>query len=160
TGRSKCPATAARTALLAAPPTGGALTHNSSRPSFQEDLRCDARGCTRTVISTSIQPYPYDGRCSCRGMSDGGVPVPVVSRVGELLSDRRFGGSGFVAADDPSGAAPCRHQVVRCLWAPRPNGIGLGMSVGLPRADERIDDLPGELDLLSARKSRIAAGND
>src|SRR5438445_460793 len=63
TGRSKCPATAARTALLAAHPTGDALTHNSSRPSFQEDLKCDARGCTRTVTSTPIQPYPYDRRC-------------------------------------------------------------------------------------------------
>jgi hypothetical protein len=65
-GRSKCPATAARTALLAAPSTGDALTHSSSTPSFHEDLQCDARGCTRTVINTSVQPYLHGRHYSSR----------------------------------------------------------------------------------------------
>ena len=56
-GTLKCLATAATTALLAAPSTGGAVTHTSSTPSFHEDLACAALGWTRTLISKPLLLY-------------------------------------------------------------------------------------------------------
>ena len=58
-GTLKCLATAATTAVLAAPSTGGAVTHTSSTPSFHEDLACEALGWTRTLITTPGLPYAW-----------------------------------------------------------------------------------------------------
>src|SRR5437667_7289827 len=53
-GTLKCLATAATTALLAAPSTGGAVTQTSSTPSFHDDLACAALGWTRTLITKPV----------------------------------------------------------------------------------------------------------
>src|SRR6266852_4034152 len=69
-------------------------------------------------------------------------------------------GPGLVAADDPAAAAVICHKVVRGLRSPRAFRVRLGMAFELPRLDERIHDLPRELDLLAARKRRVPACDD
>src|SRR5439155_12182969 len=66
----------------------------------------------------------------------------------------------LVAADDPAAAASACQEVVRRLRSPRAFLVRLGMAFKLPRLDQRIDDLPRELDLLSARERRVPAGDD
>src|SRR5262249_54586161 len=64
-------ATASRTALLARPSPGGAVTHTSRPPSFHSARARDARGCARTVISTSGGSYGRhreDGQRRTRGL--------------------------------------------------------------------------------------------
>ena len=70
-----------------------------------------------------------------------------------------FSSSGFVSADDPAAAAS-RDQVVCRSRSPRPDGIDLGVTLGLPGLDERIDYFPLQLDLLRAWKCRVTAGKD
>src|SRR5260370_7667590 len=67
--------------------------------------------------------------------------------------------SGLVAADDPAAAAARGDHVVRRAWSPRTLGVDLGVALGLPGSDERVDDLPRELDLLGAGKCRMPPGH-
>src|SRR6266550_5545619 len=66
----------------------------------------------------------------------------------------------LVAADDPAAPASACQEIVRGLRSPRAFLVRLGMAFELPRLDQGIDDLPRELDLLSARERRVPAGDD
>src|SRR6202011_1590795 len=67
---------------------------------------------------------------------------------------------GFVPRRHPAPGPLAGHQVLGRRRAPGPAGGGLRMSLGLPGLEQRVDDLPGTLDLLAAGKDRVAAGQN
>src|SRR6266567_1631434 len=87
----------------------------------------------------------------------GRIRVDGLAKPG-LLATLDLCGPGLVAADDPPAPAARGDQVVRRPGTPRPHGVDLRVAFGLPGLDERVDDLPLQLDLLGAWKRRVSAG--
>src|SRR5437588_1484554 len=69
-------------------------------------------------------------------------------------------GAWFVSRADPAPAATGGDQVLRRLGPPGTLRVGLGVAFRLPGLDQRINYLPGALDLLAARKRGMASRHD